>query len=66
MGSLGDYSFRYPIALQESFIWCESRAHLHDSESRAYLHVIVSHVADVHSAGCPTSSFPASYVLAVA
>ena len=26
-----------------------------DSESRTHLHMIVSHVADVHSAGCQTS-----------
>jgi hypothetical protein len=32
-----------------------------------YLHVIVSHVADVHSAGCPTPpSLPASHILAIA
>jgi hypothetical protein len=38
----------------------------YDGESRAYLYVIVSHVVDVYSAGYPTSSLPASHVLAVA
>jgi hypothetical protein len=37
-----------------------------DSEPCAYLHVIVSYMADVHSAGCPTPSLPASHILAIA